>query len=55
MTARDAATLQRVYEALVEKGCDPEWTMNGEAIVATCPCCDEKRGLTVTLDDVVKQ
>lgn len=55
MTARDAATLQRIYDALVKRGCDPELTSDGRGIVATCPCCNEKRGLVVTLDEGATQ
>ena len=44
---RAAQALTKIYRALVERGCKPEWTADGTGIVATCPCCREDRGLIV--------
>ena len=47
MTAHAAETLRRMFAALTENGCEPELTADGSGIVATCPCCNEKRGLLI--------
>lgn len=47
MTARAAEALRRVFDALADRGCEPELTADGRGIVATCPCCNEERGLLV--------
>ena len=54
-SAKDAATLRRVFDALSARGCEPKLTADGRGIVATCPCCNEKRGLVVTLDEGAAQ
>ena len=46
-SAQTARTLDRIYRALAERGCDPEWTHDGRGIIATCPCCDGRRALVV--------
>lgn len=49
MTARTAAALQRIFDALQERGCEPELTADGQSIVARCPCCDGDRALVVSV------
>jgi hypothetical protein len=41
--------LGRIFRALESHGCEPRWTADGRAIVATCPCCEERNGLVVEL------
>jgi hypothetical protein len=49
MSGADAIGL--VFAALEEKGCEPELTADGRGIVATCPSCNEERGLIVHLGE----
>ena len=46
--------LARIFRALEAKGCKPEWTADGKGIVATCPCCNEPRGLLVQTTDALE-
>jgi len=43
----DGTALGRIYRALDEHGCRPEWTHDGRGIVATCPNCGGVRSLHV--------
>jgi len=43
--------LDRVYRALQNQGCGPQWIDGGRAILATCPCCGEPDSLVVQRTD----